>query len=247
MLSPLVILAAGSLRSAFTPLLAEFNTNSQQQMTVNYGPAGLLRQRIEAGEPCSLFASANSEHPQRLHTLGLASTVVPFARNQLCLTTRRTAQTENASWLELLGNPELVIGTSTPGCDPSGDYAWHLFDKVAALLPATAGHLKQRAVPLVGGPVAPPIPAGELAAAWLIHQRLADIFIGYAHYAGRLEQDPLLRVVRIPDEYNIMATYTLAVRSAAAMGLAEFILSPRGQYFLRAAGFLALDHERKKI
>ncbi len=238
---PLVILAAGSLRAALTPLLAEFSADGRRRVTVHYGPAGLLRQRIEAGEPCDLFASANTEHPQRLKTLGLASALRPFAHNRLCLTTRRTAQTETAGWLELLGNPRLILGTSTPGCDPSGDYAWRLFDQVATLLPADAGDLKQRAVQLVGGHVAPPIPAGELAAAWLIHQGLADIFIGYAHYAGRLEQDPLLRVVGIPDEYNILATYALAECSAAAVPLAEFMLSPRGQYFLRAAGFLALN------
>src|SRR5476649_2725525 len=161
MLPPLIVLAAGSLRSALTPLLAEFSAGGRRRVTVNYGSAGLLRPRIEAGEACDLFASANATHPQRLKSLGLASTVVPFTRNSLCLTARRTAQTETAGWLELLGNPGLIIGTSTPGCDPSGDYAWRLFDTAAALLPATAGDLKQRALQLVGGPIAAPIPAGE--------------------------------------------------------------------------------------
>ncbi|NDL63453.1 substrate-binding domain-containing protein [Acerihabitans arboris] len=239
-MSPLIVLAAGSLRPALTPLLAHYRAVTGLPVRVDFGPAGLLRQRIEAGAPCDLFASANTEHAARLRAQGLAFDVRPFARNRLCLTARRGARTDHADWLALLGNPELAIGTSTPGCDPSGDYAWQLFDTAASLLPAGAGDLKRRARPLVGGTDTLPVPAGELAAGWILRQGLADVFIGYAHYAAKLEQDPQLRVVAIPDEYNVFATYALALRSPRAGALADFILSAPGRHFLRKAGFLAI-------
>ncbi len=52
----LTLLAAGSLKSAFLPLLARFQQLSGIQVEAQFGPAGLLRERIEGGERCSLFA-----------------------------------------------------------------------------------------------------------------------------------------------------------------------------------------------
>lgn len=60
---PLPLLAAGGLRLALTPLLNHFTQLTGIEVEAQYGPAGLLRERIEVGEPCALFASANREHP----------------------------------------------------------------------------------------------------------------------------------------------------------------------------------------
>ncbi len=49
----LTLLAAGSLKSAFLPLLARFQQLSGIQVEAQFGPAGLLRERIEGGERCS--------------------------------------------------------------------------------------------------------------------------------------------------------------------------------------------------
>ncbi|QWA13259.1 substrate-binding domain-containing protein [Sodalis ligni] len=239
----LTVLAAGSLRTALTPLLAEYTRLTGQRVQAEYGPAGLLRQRIEAGAPCDLFPSPNTPHPPRLLAAGRILRVQPFIANRLCLTVRNTPATLGADWLALLGNPILIIGMSTPGCDPSGDYTWQLFDNIAPLLPPCAGVLKARARQLVGGADSPPLPAGAIAAGWLIHQGKADIFIGYAHYARLLGQDPLLRVVEIPAQFNVRALYSLGVGTAAAEPLAAYILSPAGQKQLLAAGFMPVIPE----
>ncbi|ELK0754898.1 substrate-binding domain-containing protein [Klebsiella oxytoca] len=104
----LKLLAAGSLKSAFIPLLARFQQQTGIPVDVHFGPAGLLRERIEAGEPCSVFASANSHHPQALRQAGLAGECYWFARNQLMLTVRRDAKTEAREWLTLLSDPACV-------------------------------------------------------------------------------------------------------------------------------------------
>ena len=62
----LTLLAAGSLRSAFLPLVAHFRQHTGLAVDAQFGPAGLLRERIEAGAPCAVFASANAAHPQAL-------------------------------------------------------------------------------------------------------------------------------------------------------------------------------------
>ncbi|WP_213989297.1 substrate-binding domain-containing protein [Sodalis sp. dw_96] len=239
----LTVLAAGSLRTALTPLLAEYTHLTGQRLRAEYGPAGLLRQRIEAGEPCDLFASANTAHPQRLLAASRVLRVQPFIANRLCLTVRSTPATLGADWLSLLSNPDLIIGMSTPVSDPSGDYTWQLFDNIAPLLPPSAVTLKLRARQLVGGADSPPLPVGVTAAGWLIQQGKADIFIGYAHYARLLQNDPALRVVEIPAQFNVLALYALGIGTPAAEPLAAFILSPAGQRFLLEAGFMPLVQE----
>ena len=47
----LTLLAAGSLRSAFLPLVAHFRQHTGLAVDAQFGPAGLLRERIEAGSP----------------------------------------------------------------------------------------------------------------------------------------------------------------------------------------------------
>ncbi|STV36911.1 Molybdenum-binding periplasmic protein [Klebsiella pneumoniae] len=86
----LTLLAAGSLRSAFLPLVAHFRQHTGLAVDAQFGPAGLLRERIEAGSPCAVFASANAAHPQALLQAGLAQECQGFASNQLMLTARRS-------------------------------------------------------------------------------------------------------------------------------------------------------------
>lgn len=238
----LKVLAAGSLKRAFVPLLARFSEETGIHVETGFGPAGLLRERIEAGEPCSLFASANTAHPQALLAAGRAQAVHSFAGNRLNLTARRTAQTEADDWLALLANPALTLGTSTPGCDPSGDYTWQLFDTIERARPELGEALKQRANKLVGGRDTLSVPAGEIASAWLIRQGFADLFIGYRHYARSLGEQPDLRVVEIPAEWNIHCEYQMALLddALATQRLAQFILGAQGQRFLQDAGFLAV-------
>lgn len=68
------------------------------------------------------FASANAAHPQALLQAGLAQECQGFASNQLMLTARRSPDNDGLDWLALLSTPRLRLATSTPGCDPSGDY-----------------------------------------------------------------------------------------------------------------------------
>lgn len=73
------------------------------------------------------FASANLAHPQALLESGRALWVAPFTTNRLCLSVRAQAMREGEDWLSLLTRRDLRIGTSTAGCDPSGDYTQQLF------------------------------------------------------------------------------------------------------------------------
>ncbi|VDR26746.1 molybdate ABC transporter periplasmic molybdate-binding protein [Raoultella terrigena] len=239
----IVLLAAGSLKGAFVPLLARFHQLTGIEVEAHFGPAGLLRERIEAGDRCSVFASANGQHPQALRQAGLAGECRAFAANRLMITVRRTAAGDEADWLTLLRDPQLRLATSTPGCDPSGDYTWQLFARIEASYPGAGREMMARARQLVGGRDSLKVPPGSTAAAWLIGEGLADLFIGYAHYASQMPAGDALRCVVIPPPWNVRADYYLTPidESGDAQRLCRFILGDEGQGFLRAAGFLPLS------
>lgn len=241
-MTPLILFAAGSLRKAFTPLCQRFSQLSGIPVELHFGPAGLLRERIEAGAPCDLFASANTQHPQRLLASGLAIACQTFAFNRLSLTVCRTSWTEDKSWLALLSDPTLRVGTSTPGCDPSGDYTWQLFENIERLYPGEGLRLMQRAIPLVGGRDTMTVPADEIASAWLIRQDFCELFIGYVHYSRFLTNSDDLRILTFPESVTPRCEYQLAQLSVEpqVQALAAFIVSDEGQAFLDQAGLLML-------
>lgn len=223
------VLAAGSLRGVWPQLLAHFPHPVETQ----FGPAGLLRERIEAGEPCDLFASANVAHPQALLQKGVARSVEVFASNSLCLTARSAVLRDGDDWLSLLTRPDLRLATSTAGCDPSGDYTQALFTRMGEAGIA----VRERAMALVGGRGSAPVPQGKLAAEWLIQSGQADLFIGYASYAPKLRLIPDLSVLNIPEPVNPRVEYACAVMSPEGQALAEFLQSEQAKVILQQAGF----------
>ena len=172
-------------------------------------------------------------HPQALLASGRALSVSSFALNRLCLTVRADVMREGDDWRSLLMREDLRIGTSTPGCDPSGDYTQQLFSRMGAVGEA----IRSRAVALVGGRDSLPLPAEALAAQWLIDHDHTDVFIGYASYAPRLRQISTLRVVDIPEPYNPIAEYAFACLTARGKPLAEFLLSTPAGLILMQHGF----------
>ena len=82
--APVKVLAAGSLTGAMTAIAQLYTQKTGQKIEAQFGPAGLLRERIENGEQADIFASANMEHPQALADKGLATQPVVLLRNRLC-------------------------------------------------------------------------------------------------------------------------------------------------------------------
>ncbi len=223
------VLAAGSLRVVWQHLMEHF----PEPVETQFGPAGLLRERIETGEPCDLFASANLAHPQALFAAGQALSVVPFARNQLCLTVRSDVLRAGDDWFSLLTRDDVRVATSTAGADPSGDYTLELFSRMGE----AGERVRVRAKALVGGRNSAPIPAGKLAAEWIIHSGQAEVFIGYASYAAKLREVGGLTVIDIPAPYNPRAEYACAVVTPQGKALTDYLVSEKAKTILLKAGF----------
>jgi molybdate transport system substrate-binding protein len=234
---PIRLYAAGSLRAAFNEVAASY---SDAKVEAVYGASGLLRDRIASGERADVFASANMEHPHSLAMKGEAGPVKRFARNRLCGLAAPGLAVTTATFLDVLLDPATKVGTSTPKADPSGDYAWLLFEKAERLRPGAFGTLSAKALKLTGGPDSPPPPKDRNVYGMLVAEGRADLFLTYCtNAADAKKENPALQVVQVPAALSVAAEYGLALlsRSEPAYDFAQFILSPKGQAILMKYGF----------
>jgi molybdate transport system substrate-binding protein len=141
---PVLLHAAGSLRSALTEVASAFEAASGQRLQAKYGPSGTLKDKIASGSRAEVFASANMEHPQTLSAMGKAGPVVLFARNRLCALVRPGLTVDPATLLDRLLDPGVKLATSTPRADPSGDYAWEMFRRADKLSRAFSTRWKRK-------------------------------------------------------------------------------------------------------
>jgi molybdate transport system substrate-binding protein len=243
------VFAAGSLRAALTDVARAFEQQGAaptQRLQLSFGASGLLKDRIAAGEPAQLFASANMHHPQALQTQGLATRVQPFARNTLCALAVPGFALQGRSLAQRVLDADVRVGISTPVADPSGDYAFELFDRIEASAAGPAGSaaaLKAKALQLTGGPQSPPPPAGRNVYGALMASGQADVFITYCTNATQARQEqPQLQLLQWPAAINVSATYGVATLNQAgetARLFVGFLLGPHGQDILRQHGFSA--------
>lgn len=237
----LQVYAAGSLRAALTVIADDFEARTGQKVVLTFGASGLLRERIEKGEGAQVFASADTDHPQRLARQGGWNAPQVFVRNTLCALTSDKISATPDTLLATMLQPTLRLGTSTPKSDPSGDYAWALFEKANALQPGAYATLSAKARKLAGAADSPKPPGSQGTYAWIMDTDQADVFLTYCTNAIAAQAEvPRLKVVQFPPVLSVGAAYGMAVRqgaSAAAHAFAAALLSPQGQAVFHRMGF----------
>jgi ABC-type molybdate transport system substrate-binding protein len=239
--SPARVFAAGSLRAALTQAAAAFKAQGGGDVAFEFGPSGLLRDRLAHGGHADVFASANMEHPHSLVQLGMATDARTFARNRMCALTRERTGVTTKNLLERMLHPAVKIGTSTPRADPSGDYAWEIFRRAERVRTGAYEMLSRKALPLVGGPETPEPPSGRTLYGMLMADGKADIFLTYCtNTRAAASEDLSLVSIDLPEELSVGADYGVVVLNeagAAGRAFAQFLLGPGGQRILVDAGF----------
>ncbi len=243
----LTVHAAGSLRAALTKIADDYAAApGGQKVNLIFGASGLLRDRLLGGERSDVFASANMEHPQALAAAGKAEPVRAFARNALCALAAPGFELRGKPLAQRLLDADVKLGTSTPKADPSGDYAFEMFERIESTKAAPAGsaeRLKTKALQLTGGPNSPPPLPGRNVYGVLVADGKADVFITYCTNARLAQQEAAtLQVLPVPEAINVSARYGLAVLQPAspqARKFVEFVLGAAGQQRLAAVGFSA--------
>lgn len=250
--APLRVYAAGSARGVLAAIADDYTKATGQRFELTFGPAGLLSDRIRKEGGADIYVSANMAHPQRLFVEGLGTRPVIFARNRLCVIGRADLGLTQENLLDKLLEPSIKIGTSTPGADPGGDYAWQFFDRAETVRAGAKEALIKNARQLVGGPTSPKLPAGETATHYFFSRHEADVFVGYCSShtkigAGNEKPSdlPITRVevpqaLAMPISYGLTILMTIkeADRREAAYRFALYLMSPNAQRRLSEYGFL---------
>lgn len=230
---PLNLLAAGSLAQA----LAGLGPVMGRPVLGDFGPSGGLRARIEGGAAWDVFASADTDHPARLHAAGLGTVPRILCHNTMALILRPGLAGADA--VDLMTRGDLRLGMSTPANDPSGDYALSVLNRIDPALGATA-------LRLTGGRESARAPAGRNTYAWLLTSGAADMFLTYRSNAIAARRDtPALTMLDVPERYQISATYALTTRTGAGpevAALADILLSGPLQSRLTVLGFSPATH-----
>jgi ABC-type molybdate transport system substrate-binding protein len=232
---PVRVYAAGSLVAALKDVIAAAGLPAEAVAAPTFGPAGLLRQRLEGGETADLYLSADLAGPRRLVEAGKAKAVVPFARNKLCVLARADLGLSPDNILDRLLKPDLRLATSTPGADPGGDYAQAVFDRAEAVHPGAKATLDKKALKLLGSPNTMVPMAGRSPSATVFLGNNADALLYYCSgQGGTMKEAPGLSLIQLPPNLSVPATYGMALLTdnSDAMQLALFLVSEKGQAIL---------------
>lgn len=237
------VLSAGSLRAVWSEVAAQAGPLLNIEVKPTFGGSGLLRERIEKGEKADVFTSADLGSPRKLEAAGrTAVPVVAFARNRMCIISRRAAHVTAANLIQRMLAKNVRLKTSTPIADPSGDYAWAILDRIEAQRPGSGAILKQKAQSQmdVRASIVKP---GQSPIAALFESKQIDMSITYCSGVANLEKDdPELASLPVPAQLDPHPVYGLAVLSSepAALRLALFLLSEKGQSIIEHAGLVPI-------
>ncbi|MGI4861273.1 MAG: substrate-binding domain-containing protein [Janthinobacterium lividum] len=235
--------AAGSLVAAVNDALVSSGIPAANVAKPVFGPAGALRARLEAGEPADLFLSADMTQPRALAQGRDSVYVVPFARNQMCLYSRRPLGGNAPEILATLLEPSFRLASSTPKADPGGDYAFKVFAKADGVKPGATQALEKKTLLLLGTPNAMTPVAGKSPAASIFLSDRADALLYYCSNAADIKREvPDLLVASLPAALDVDVVYGLALLSDQpdAERFALFLLSEKGQAIFSRYGLLPL-------
>ena len=128
---------------------------------------------------CLLMSGGAMADTVKLHAAGSLKAALTqvrmFARNRLCAIAQAGVTVSTDTLLDVLLDPKITVGTSTPKADPSGDYAWRLFAKADKVKPGAEKTLDAKAVKLTGGPTSEKAPKGRNQYGWVMENKRADV------------------------------------------------------------------------
>ncbi len=233
----LTVYAAASLKDAFEALEPGFEAaNPGVDIVFNLAGSQQLAQQLANGAPGDLFASANARQMNAAVEAGRVATGTAqlFVGNHLVV----VAPADNPAGLETLGDlaqPGLKLVLADAAV-PVGEYSLAVLDNAEAAGSYGAG-FAQAAVANV-------VSYEENVRAVLNKVVLGEADAGIVYTSDVMPSvTDQVKLIEIPAELNVLATYPVAVLSdailpAEAQAFVDLLLSSEGQSVLGEFGFL---------
>lgn len=234
----LTVFAASSLTEAFNEIATEFEAqHTDTNVVMNYASSSQLATQINEGAPADVFASANFVQMKVVQDAGnIASTPSTFATNRLIVIS--SSENPRVTSLDHLANSGLRIVLAASGV-PIRDYTDQMLTAMAD-------------DPSYGQEFVDGVYANVVSEEENVRQVVAKVALGEADaaivYASDVTPDVAgdVRQIDIPNAYNVLAEYPIAVMKGApetAHEFVAFVLSETGQMILAKWGFGSVSGE----
>jgi molybdate transport system substrate-binding protein len=229
--SELVVLAAASLREAFSSLAKAFEREHPgARASLSFAGSHELRAQLEQGAPADVFASADDKQMGALARAGLVATPRRFAKNVPVLVVAPEAAGTLRSLGDLPRARRVVVGATQ---SPIGAYT---------------AELLSRAEGTYGPGFRRDVEARIVSREPSVRQVLAKVSLGEADAGVVYRSDALVAagrvvLVQLPRELQVVAEYFVATvtrtrRAEWAEDFVALVCSPEGERVLVQAGFL---------
>jgi molybdate transport system substrate-binding protein len=232
------VFAASSLTESFN----EIATAYQQQhpnVTIkpNYNGSQILEQQIANGGPADVFASADLANMQKASDAGLVDSSQVFVKNRLVVIVP-TSNPGNITSLRDLAKKGVKIDLEASAV-PAGKYSRQALANLSKSPDYGTGYANAVLANVVSEEqnvkaVVQKVQLGEADAGFVYR---TDVTAAVASK---------VTVLDIPDPYNVIAQYPIAVvKSSAhasdAQSFVDFVLSPAGQVLLKKYNFIVIN------
>ena len=233
------VFAAASLKDAFAAA-AEVLGQRRPALAVHFNFAGSqqLAFQLEQGARADVFASADQRWMQAVRDSGLiAGTPSVFARNRLVVITP-AVNPGRVDRLQDLRRHGLKLVLAAEAV-PAGKYSREALGRLAGAAGFGADYPPQVLRNVVS--------QEENVKAVVTKVQLGEADAGMVYVSDVTPTvRRAVRVIEIPDQYNVVATYPIAVlrsaaEPAAAQSFVRFVLSPDGQALLARHGLLPAE------
>jgi molybdate transport system substrate-binding protein len=229
----LTVYAAASLTGAFKDIGKEFETtNPGVRVIFNFSGSQILRSQLEQGAVADVFASADQKNMAALVSDNLVTpnSYQDFATNKLVVILP-PGNPGNVLSLTDLGKPGLKLVLADASV-PAGNYARQMLSKMST----DSDYGSEYSTKVLANVVSNETDVKQVVA----KVGLGEGDAGIVYISDQIAA-PDLGTINIPDKFNIMANYPIAVLSSApepgiAAAFVEYIKSPAGQEILSKWG-----------
>jgi molybdate transport system substrate-binding protein len=235
----LTVFAAASLTGAFKEIAGNYEQNHPGVVVnLNFAGSQILRTQLEQGAIADLFASADHKNIDVLLKEGLIdnNTYVDFTYNQLVviLPDKNLANIESLADIAKPGIKIVLADASVP----AGNYARQILMNMSQ---------DQQYGEAFRANVLANVVSNETD----VKQVVTKVELGEADagivYASDAVAAPGLGTIAIPDKYNVVASYPMAIPKSGrehelASDFMAYILSAEGQDILAQWGFRPMPH-----
>lgn len=228
------VFAAASLKNAFQDIANQYHkAHPNVSFKFNFAGSQVLEQQLANGAPADVFASADLDNMNKASQAGLVNNPQVFAKNRLVI----IEPASNPAGVN--GLPDLAkkglkfdIAASTV---PAGKYCRQAFDKMAQS--STYGPQFEKAL------LSNVISQEDNVTAVLQKVELGEADAGCVYQTDAASAQGKVKVIPIPDEFNVIAQYPIAVVKASAhateaQGFVDYVLGPQGQATLEKYQFI---------